>query len=41
MPKFRADDYAGGLSDATAALVKLVDGEPLPAPMADNRPRAR
>lgn len=39
VPKFRADDYAGGLSDATAALVKLIDGEALPAPMADNRPR--
>jgi uncharacterized protein len=36
-PKFRAGDYAGGLADATAALVKLVDGEPLPAPIADNR----
>jgi uncharacterized protein len=34
-PKFRADDYAGGLEDATAALEKLVDGEPLPAPLAD------
>jgi len=38
VPKFRAGDYAGGLADGTAALVKLVDGEPLPAPMADNRP---
>ncbi|HVR81084.1 MAG TPA: TPM domain-containing protein [Luteimonas sp.] len=38
VPKFRADDYAGGITDATAALVKLIDGEPLPAPMADNRP---
>jgi uncharacterized protein len=37
VPKFRAGDYAGGLADGTAALVKLVDGEPLPAPMADNR----
>ena len=37
VPKFRADDYAGGITDATAALVKLIDGEPLPAPMADNR----
>jgi len=37
VPKFRADDYAGGLSEATAAIVKLVEGEPLPAPMADNR----
>ncbi len=39
VPKFRAGDYAGGLADGTAALVKLVDGEPLPAPMADNRPQ--
>jgi uncharacterized protein len=34
-PKFRNDDYYGGLSDAEGALVKLVDGEALPAPMAD------
>jgi uncharacterized protein len=34
-PKFRQDDYAGGLRDATTVLVKLVDGEPLPAPLAD------
>jgi uncharacterized protein len=33
-PKFRQGDYAGGLRDATTVLVKLVDGEPLPAPMA-------
>ncbi|MEO6264400.1 MAG: TPM domain-containing protein [Luteimonas sp.] len=39
VPKFRAGDYAGGLGDATAALVKLIDGEALPAPTADNRPR--
>ena len=39
VPKFRADDYGGGLIDATAALVKLIDGEPLPEPMADNAPR--
>ena len=43
VPKFRANDYAGGITDATAALVKLIDGEPLPAPMmgntVDNRPR--
>ncbi|MCY7354696.1 MAG: TPM domain-containing protein [Lysobacter sp.] len=36
-PKFRADDYGGGIIDATAALVKLIDGETLPEPMADNR----
>src|SRR5690606_33178143 len=33
----RAGDYAGGIKDATAALVKLVDGEPLPPPMASPR----
>jgi len=36
-PKFRNNDYYGGLSDAEGALVKLVDGEPLPAPMADDK----
>lgn len=35
VPKFRAGDYAGGIGDATAALVRIIDGEPLPAPMAD------
>ena len=34
VPKFRAGDFGGGIADATAALVKLIDGEPLPAPMA-------
>ncbi len=38
VPKFRANDYGGGLIDGSAALVKLIDGEPLPAPMADNAP---
>ncbi|MCC8364107.1 TPM domain-containing protein [Lysobacter sp. A6] len=38
VPKFRAGDFGGGLIDATAALVKLIDGEALPAPMADNAP---
>lgn len=33
-PKFREGDYAGGLADATAMLTKLIDGEPLPAPLA-------
>jgi uncharacterized protein len=36
-PKFRVGDYAGGLSDTTAALAKLIEGEPLPAPMAPAR----
>jgi len=36
-PRFRAGDYGGGIVDATAVLVQLIDGEPLPAPIADNR----
>ena len=35
VPKFRANDYAGGITDATGALVKLIDGEALPAPMVE------
>lgn len=34
VPKFRAGDFAGGLDDASAQLVRLIDGEALPAPMA-------
>jgi uncharacterized protein len=34
-PKFRSGDYAGGLVDATAQLVKLIDGEPLPEPISE------
>ncbi|WP_414674720.1 TPM domain-containing protein [Lysobacter sp.] len=41
VPKFRANDYAGGITDASAALVKLIDGEPLPAPMADHTAERR
>jgi uncharacterized protein len=37
VPKFRAGDYAGGITDATGVLVKLIEGEPLPAPMVDAR----
>lgn len=37
VPKFRTGDYAGGLSDATGVLVRLIDGEPLPPPMATHR----
>ncbi|GHD72142.1 hypothetical protein GCM10007164_19370 [Luteimonas padinae] len=36
-PKFRAGDYGGGLVDATAVLVRLIDGEPLPEPIASHR----
>jgi len=35
-PHFRSGDYAGGLADGTAALVKLIDGEELPAPVSAN-----
>lgn len=38
VPKFRNGDFAGGVTDATAQLVKLVDGEQLPAPIADHSP---
>lgn len=37
VPKFRAGDFAGGITDATAQLVRLIDGETLPAPVADHR----
>jgi uncharacterized protein len=36
-PKFRNGDYGGGLVDATGVLVKLIDGEALPAPVSGNR----
>lgn len=32
-PKFRAGDFGGGLIDATGALTRLIDGEPLPEPV--------
>jgi uncharacterized protein len=35
VPRFRAGDYAGGISEASGVLVGLVDGEPLPAPMVE------
>ncbi|HBK47005.1 MAG TPA: dehydrogenase, partial [Xanthomonadaceae bacterium] len=40
-PKFRQGDYAGGIEDATAMLVRLIDGESLPAPVSghDAAPR--
>jgi uncharacterized protein len=36
-PKFRANDYYGGIHDATDALTKLIDGEQLPPPLTDDR----
>jgi uncharacterized protein len=32
-PHFRQGDYAGGIQEATGVLVKLIDGEALPAPV--------
>ncbi len=34
VPKFRAGDFAGGIGDASAQLVRLIEGEALPEPMA-------
>lgn len=32
LPRFKQGDFAGGIEAGTAALVKLVEGEPLPEP---------
>ncbi len=37
LPRFRAGDYAGGVEAGTAALMGLIEGEPLPAPKAAAR----
>ncbi len=34
-PRFRGGDYYGGIHDATAALTKLINDEPLPPPLTD------
>jgi uncharacterized protein len=39
-PKFRANDYYGGIHDALDALIKLIDGEQLPAPLSADEPHA-
>jgi uncharacterized protein len=31
-PKFRSGDFAGGISDGVNRIIRVVDGEPLPAP---------
>ncbi|MFT3789704.1 MAG: YgcG family protein [Rudaea sp.] len=36
-PKFRSGDFFGGIHDATDALTKLIQGEPLPPPLTDER----
>ncbi|GAB3335647.1 TPM domain-containing protein [Marilutibacter aestuarii] len=37
VPRFRAGDFAGGVDEATRVLAGLVEGESLPAPMAERR----
>jgi uncharacterized protein len=40
-PRFRAGDWYGGIHDATGALTKLINDEPLPPPLVEEeRPRA-
>ena len=36
-PKFREGDYYAGIHDATTTLARLIDGEPLPAPLEGTR----
>jgi uncharacterized protein len=31
-PKFRAGDFAGGISDGVDRMIRVIDGEPLPVP---------
>jgi uncharacterized protein len=33
-PKFRSGDFAGGISDGVNRILRVIDGEPLPAPAA-------
>ncbi|WP_114239030.1 YgcG family protein [Dyella sp. C9] len=37
-PKFRTNDYFGGISDAVGALTQLVNGEALPPPVESGNP---
>ena len=39
VPKFRAGDFGGGIDDASQQLVRLIDGETLPPPMAGSHGR--
>ncbi len=36
-PRFRANDYYGGIQDAVGALTKLANDEPLPPPLTEDR----
>lgn len=35
-PKFKANDFAGGIDAGVSQLIKLIEGEPLPAPTVEN-----
>lgn len=35
-PKFKASDFSGGIDAGVSQLIKLIEGEPLPAPTAEN-----
>lgn len=35
-PRFRQQDFAGGISEGVQRMVRVIDGEPLPAPSMDN-----
>lgn len=35
-PRFRTNDFYGGIHDAIGAMTKLVDGEPLPPPLTED-----
>lgn len=38
VPQFRAGDYSGGIAAASTALIGLIDGDALPAPVSSHRP---
>ena len=40
VPRFRGGDFYGGINAAVDAMLKVIDGEPLPAPTWHAKPRA-
>src|ERR1700677_1380535 len=36
-PKFKSGDFAGGISDGVDRIIRVVDGEPLPAPESESQ----
>lgn len=39
-PRFKADDYFGGIEAGVTAIIKVVEGEPLPAPVPVREPKS-